>query len=280
MEEKIHIEKNSVQETLIIPLYGRKMCTEQYPNLFQDLKAVELINRLDYDFAPLEKKTQGLMYRFGALEVAMRETDLACEIRDYLNTHPKAAVVNLGCGLDQTAELCDNAQCRIYNIDLADVIAVRKELLPDADRVTTFAADLNDFSWFDRIDASDGVIFVAAGVFYYFLREQIQALFNAMAEHFPGGRLAFDAAGKRAVKMMLKTWIKEVGITSISECFSVDSIEQDILPWIKNATVSSRGYMFGYNDLTDPSVSGFFRFMAHLADGMMKMKIVRIDFCR
>ena len=25
---KYHIEKNTVQETLVIPLYGRKMCSE------------------------------------------------------------------------------------------------------------------------------------------------------------------------------------------------------------------------------------------------------------
>ena len=43
---KYHIEKNSVQETLVIPLYGRKLCTERFPNLFQDRKAVELIDRL------------------------------------------------------------------------------------------------------------------------------------------------------------------------------------------------------------------------------------------
>ena len=30
------IEKNTVQETLIIPLYARKMCTELYPNLYRD----------------------------------------------------------------------------------------------------------------------------------------------------------------------------------------------------------------------------------------------------
>ncbi len=278
MGDKVHIEKNTVQETLIIPLYGRKMCTERYPNLFQDPKAVELIDRLDYDFAPLEAKAKGTMYAFGALEVAMRETDLMIEVRDYLKDHPKAAVVNLGCGLDQTGENCDNGSCRIYNIDLPDVIAVRKELLPDTDRVTSFAADLNDTAWFDKIDASDGVVFMAAGVFYYFLKEQIQTLFNAMAKQFPGGRLVFDAAGKRAVKMMLKTWVKEAGITSISECFSVDSVEKDILPWMKNARVTSRGYMLGYNDLKDPSVSGFFRFLSKVADGMMKMKIVRMDF--
>ena len=52
---KYAIEKNTIQETLVIPLYGRKLCTEQFPNLFQDQKAVELIEHIDYDFSPLEK---------------------------------------------------------------------------------------------------------------------------------------------------------------------------------------------------------------------------------
>ena len=38
--EKYHIEKNTVQETLVIPLYGRKMCSEQFPQLFRDETAI------------------------------------------------------------------------------------------------------------------------------------------------------------------------------------------------------------------------------------------------
>ena len=30
-----------------------------------------------------------------------------------------------------------------------------------------------------------------------------------MAEAFPGGKLVFDAANRKAVKLMLKTWIKD-----------------------------------------------------------------------
>ena len=33
---KYKIEKNTVQETLIIPLYARKVCSELYPNFYQD----------------------------------------------------------------------------------------------------------------------------------------------------------------------------------------------------------------------------------------------------
>jgi len=278
MDRKYHIEKNSVQETLIIPLFARKMCSERFPDLFQDPKAVELIDQLDYDFAPLEKKAKSAAYRFGALEVAMRQNDLAYEVREYLAEHPSAAVVNLGCGLDQTGENCDNGSCLIYNVDLPDVAALRRELLPDGDRVRTVSADLNDTSWFSEIDWSGGAVFIASGVFYYFRKDQIRALFTAMSDHFPGGKLVFDSAGERAVKIMLKTWVRQAGITSISEYFSVDDTETDIEPWMPGAEVSSRGYMLGYSDLRDPSVPGTFRLMSRIADGFMKMKIVRIDF--
>lgn len=92
------IEKNTVQETLIIPLYARKKCSELYPSLYQDEAARQLVSALDYDFSALEQKSSSLLQRFGALEVAMRQNDLAYEVRHYLKTHPTAAVVNLAAG--------------------------------------------------------------------------------------------------------------------------------------------------------------------------------------
>ena len=41
---------------------------------------------------------------------------------------------------------------------------------------------------------------------------------------------------------------------------------------------SSFERMLGYTDLKDPSVSSFFRFLARVGDGMMKMQIVKIRF--
>ena len=114
---KYHIEKNTVQETLVIPLYGRKICTELYPNLYRDETAQKLMERIDYDFSALEKQAKKTMYRFGFLEVAVRQNDLAYEIKDYLKSHPNAAVVNLGCGLDGMVRKCDNGTCKIYNLD-------------------------------------------------------------------------------------------------------------------------------------------------------------------
>ena len=131
---KYKIEKNTVQETLILPLYSRKLCTELYPNLYRDETAVRLLDQIDYDFSQAEKNSRSLMQRFGALEVAMRQNDLAFEVQAYLKTHPCAAVVNLGCGLDNTGRACDNGRCKIYNLDFPDVIALRQQLLPAGER--------------------------------------------------------------------------------------------------------------------------------------------------
>ena len=275
---KYKIEKDTVQETLIIPLYGRKMCSELFPRRFYDETAVGLIDEVDYDFSALAEKSKSIMHRFAFLEVAMRQNDLAFEVRDYLKTHPNAAVVNLGCGLDNTGRVCDNGTCRLYNVDFPDVIAVREQLLPAGEREKNVPGDLNDTAWFREIDASGGAVFFASGVFYYFLTEQVRTLVRNMVDAFPDGVLVFDAANQTAVKMIAKTWLKGAKIKDVGAYFAVSDAEKELTLWDSRLRVSSRGYMLGYHDLKDPSVSGFFRFMAKVGDGMMKMQIVKLQW--
>ena len=73
---KYHIEKNTVQETLVIPLFGRLVCSERFPELFSDPEAKRICDSLDYDFAEKRKKMESAAGLFGALEVAQRQYDL------------------------------------------------------------------------------------------------------------------------------------------------------------------------------------------------------------
>ena len=272
-----HIEKNTVQETLIIPLFGRLVCSEHFPELFSDPEAKRICDSLDYDFAEKRKKMESAAGLFGALEVAQRQYDLRCEVESYLKVHPKAAVVNLGCGLDDTFSKVDNGQCKGYNMDLPDVIRIRNDLLPAGDREINLACDLNDFSWMDEIDASDGAVFLAAGVFYYFRTDDVRKLFQTMAEHFPGGILAFDSCNECGAKLMRKTWLKEAGITDVSAFFSLED-ESELNTWSNRfASVSARSYMRGYRDIYS-KVGLFHKLMIRFCDGLVRMKIVRIVF--
>lgn len=275
---KYKIKKDSVQETLIIPLYSRKICSSLYPNIYYDKTAVDLINQIDYDFSEIEKKSKSLMQRFGALEVAARQSDIAYEVCEYLKEHPSASVVNLGCGLDNTGRNCDNGKCKIYNLDFPDVIKVRNELLPSGEREYNIPCNLNDIEWFDKIDNSNGVIFFASGVFYYFLNEEVKSLIIKMANYFNDSVLVFDAANKTAVKMISKTWLKTAKIKDVGAYFAVSNAKKEISLWSNNIEVSSKGYMLGYNDLKQDNISGFFRFLAYVGDSLMKMQIVKIKF--
>ena len=221
----------------MIPLWGRKYCSE----IYRDPMAEKIMGKLDYDFSVLDTKKKSTLFRFGYLEAAARYMDL---------------VVNLGCGLDCTAENNAEPSCKIYNIDRPDVIGVRNRLIPPAGNVTNIGADLNDTTWFD----------------------EVKKLFTAMSERFHGGRLVFDTANKSAVKMMLKTWVKTAGITDIGKYFYIDDLDTGLRSWLPGAEISAKGYMLGYSDLKTPSVSGLFRFLSKVGDGMMKMRIVQITF--
>ena len=274
---KYHIEKNTVQETLVIPLFGRLVCFEHFPELFSDAEAKRICDSLDYDFTEKRKKMESAVGLFGALEVAQRQYDLLCEVKSYLQTHPRAAVVNLGCGLDDTFRKADNGQCRGYNLDLPDVIEVRDALLPAGEREENISCDLSDFGWMDRIDAANGAVFFASGVFYYFKTEAVRRLFATMADCFPGAVLAFDSCNARGAKMMRKTWLKEAGITDVGAYFSLEN-EKELTGWSGSfASVTAKSYMRGYRDIYH-NVGLLHKLMIRFCDSLVKMKIVKIIF--
>ena len=274
---KYHIDKNTVQETLIILLFGRLVCSERFPELFSDPEARRICDSLDYDFAGKRRKMESPAGLFGALEVAQRQYDLRCEVEAYLRNRPEAAVVNLGCGLDDTFARADNGLCRGFNLDLPDVIALRNVLLPAGEREENIACDLNDLSWMDAVDASRGAVFFAAGVFYYFRTEDVRRLFAAMAERFPGAVLAFDSCNERGAKLMRKTWLREAGITDVRAFFSLED-ERELEAWSgRFASVTAKGYMRGYRDIYR-DVGPFHRLMVRFCDSLVNMKIVKIVF--
>lgn len=245
MSKKI-IQKGTVQETLLIPLYGRKLAMEMYPGNFNDKDSQWIFDQVEMSYE--DKK--GLMKKAGAIMAATRQYDLASACKAYLKAHPKAAVVNLGCGLDTTFRQVDNGQAKAYNLDFPEAIEVRNELLGQRERETNIACDLNDLSWFDRIDFNpeNGIVFFASGVFYYFKTEQVKTLFTAMANHFSGGMLVFDATSRKGLKNMLKTWLKDCD-DNIGVYFSVDDL-QVLKNWTPDfSSVIRKGYMTGYRPL-------------------------------
>ncbi len=124
----------------------------------------------------------------------MRHEFLVTEAKHYLEKHPDAIIVNLGCGLDTSFSFIDNGRCRYINLDLPEVIEMREKLFTLRARESDLAHDAMDFSWMEKIGAVEGshVYIIAGGFFYYFKSEEAKSLIAAMAARFKRGGLVFD----------------------------------------------------------------------------------------
>ena len=277
VDDKLQIQPGTAQETLIIPLYARKKCGDKFPELYADPAATEICNRLDYDFSELNKKYDTTFYEFGALEGAMRQLDMMYEINDYLRNHPNASIVCLGCGLDLDSRRCGNQQNKIFNVDFPDVIAMREELAGTNPRETNIVSDLTDLSWMDQVDARNGAVFYAAGVFHYLKKENVKAIVLKMTELFPGCRLVFDTVGTLGYKLMMRVILKKHGMNNFGNLFYTNNSVKDLSSWSDKISVSSKGYTLGYYDMKLPSIKGIHRLLANIGDNIMHMQIVKIE---
>jgi O-methyltransferase involved in polyketide biosynthesis len=55
MAEKLKIDLKEIQETLLLPLWGRAVESKKENPRLTDTKAVEIIDRIDYDFSRIEQ---------------------------------------------------------------------------------------------------------------------------------------------------------------------------------------------------------------------------------
>ena len=273
--KKLHLANHTVQETLILPLYARKLGSELFPQILSDPFASSIISRLDYDFSTLDAKKDSLIWQFGALAGLLRSKDMLCEMQDYLSVHPYASVVNMGCGLDPTTLLGDNGKMKLYNIDKKDVIAMRRTILPPMDRETNIAADLHDDTWIRRIDTSHGTFLFAAGVFVYFEKDKVRHLVLKVKEAFPQSCLVFDTLGKTAVTILMKKTLETLEIHNIDGLFYSNTPAKD-LQWSSDIEISVRNYLTGYVDLKEKGVRPLFRYTAVLFDRIFNIHICRM----
>lgn len=202
MPNKIDIKLKNTQETLLLPLWGRAVETQKKEPLLVDKTANDIIDRIDYDFSTITKNITE-MSRIGWIARSLIFDQV---INNFLKEHPQATIVNIGCGLDTTFERVDNGTIYWYDLDLPDVIELRRQFMKEDNRRKFIESSFLDYNWLNELQIKDNVLFAAAGVFYYFEEYQIKEFFIKIADLFPGCEIIFDATSSvdMANKMVLK----------------------------------------------------------------------------
>jgi O-methyltransferase involved in polyketide biosynthesis len=198
-QDKVKVTLDGVSASMLFPLWGRAQVSKEYSSLFYDAKAVELVERIDYDISTNDLPFVGIMLniiRKGNLLpmfslVALMAKQFDDKIKTYIAEHPRASVVNIGAGLDATFYRVDNGLIHWYDLDLPAAIDFRRRLLPEPERVTSIAKSLLDPSWCKDISTEDGVFMIAEAVFQFFKESEMKQFFSMLADNFPDGEIVF-----------------------------------------------------------------------------------------
>jgi methyltransferase (TIGR00027 family) len=175
------------QETLLITLYCRAKETEQPNPLIVDEKALQMVNQIDYDFSQLKVPTGTY------LTTCMRARQFDNYVLDFIDKHDSCNVISLGCGLDSRFYRVDNGRVNWYDLDLPDVIELKKKFLSENKRYRFIAKPVTDNTWFKVVVKKNlPTMLIAEGLFMYLREEQVKALVLALQAQFPGCMLIFD----------------------------------------------------------------------------------------
>ncbi len=190
MSEKITL--SGVPETMLQTVYARAKETKTR-GAITDNKAVEIIDRLDYDFSMADKDAamhSGVIARTIVLDKL---------VKTYLAGHGGAVVENIACGLD-TRCYCMKGYSHWYNLDLPETIAVREKLLPESGNISQIAMSAMD-DWGGEItETSTDVLVIIEGLTMYLSESDVKRIFDVIAARFDRATVLVETMNPMVVK--------------------------------------------------------------------------------
>jgi O-methyltransferase involved in polyketide biosynthesis len=245
------IDLGGVQKTLLLPLWGRAVESRKKRPRLVDPAAVRAVESIGYDFSTMARN----------ISETTRATWIARAlhgdrtIRKFLTGHPKATVVNLGCGLDTTFWRVDNGSVVWYDLDLPDAVELRRRFIGNGPRSKTIACSMLSEEWVAQVP-DRGAFFLSMGVLCYFEEKQVRELFKMLATHFPEGEALFDVCSPACLRFAKKRVIEASGIDrSVRLCWGL-AHARELEGWDAAMTIVEAYPLFrGFKSVAHPGLS-------------------------
>ena len=268
---KLRLDLGDIQKTLLLPLWGRAVETQKDKPLLIDRTAVEIIEKIDYDFSTFTGNINEVT-RMGWI---IRSLHIDKTIKGFLEKHPEATIVNIGCGFDTTFNRVDNGLLKWFDLDMPDVIEARKLLIPERVRQKYISSSFLDEGWLETLKPEDNILFIAAGVLYYFEENLVKGFFIKIADIFPECKFIFDASSPLGIKMANKMVIKKSGMDERSFLKWGLKKASSLTFWDKRIEVLEE-----YPFFKEESKMFKNKFIVYLSDALKMQYMVHIKFIK
>ena len=185
---------SGVPETMLQTVYARAKETKTR-GAIKDTKAVEIIDKINYDFSLADKDSamhSGVVARTIVLDKLANK---------YLAKNKDAVVVNIACGLDTRCYRM-NGYTNWYNLDLPETIAVREKLLPESGEISQIAMSAMD-DWSGEITEHDApAIVIIEGLTMYLSEKDVKEIFDVINKRFEHVTVLVETMSPTMVKRM------------------------------------------------------------------------------
>lgn len=204
MKTKIKVDLGEIQKTLFMPVWARAVESRKSKPILTDETAVKIIDDLDFDFSHMSQNVPEISQI--AWIARCKRFDLV--VSDFIKRHPKGTVINIGCGLDTSYERINDHSIRWYDLDLPDVIELKRKFLTATDNREYIPCSFSDTKWFEQIIIQENVLFIATGVFVYFEESEIKEFILRVADRFTGSEMFFDVTSPKGVEIANQVILK------------------------------------------------------------------------
>jgi O-methyltransferase involved in polyketide biosynthesis len=199
-----------VASTSFITLYCHALETLSDNPLLSDPKSVEIMIELNKTLSASENTldrtlVSGTLDRRLIVHIAIRAKKYDDYARDFLKKFPGGVIVNIGCGLDSRFLRVDNGQVIFYDLDLPEILRIRKTFFEETERYHLISSSVLDYDWMAVVRQHKGpFLFMAEGVFMYLEGTDVRSLVLKLQEMFPGSELVCEVVNSFWLRSPLK----------------------------------------------------------------------------
>ena len=254
---------DGVNKTLYIPLYGKSYVSKK-GIILKDKKAEEIWEAEGFELNG-KSKSRWLAYYMGTRSAVFDEW-----VTQQMANEPRAAVIHIGCGMDNRCIRVGAKYHKWYDVDFSEVIEERKRYYAESENYKMIAGDARDCDWLTAIEEKKSAIVVMEGISMYLTAPEMRELADKLCTHFESVVLLVDAYTSFAAKMSKRrNPINDVGVTEVYGIDEPTDYQSDELVFVKEHTMTPQKYI---NEL-----KGFERFIfAKLYAGGFSKKLYRL----
>lgn len=166
--------------------------------------------------------------------IAIRARKYDAVVNDFIAQNPGCTVVNLGCGFDTRYWRIHYQQCDYIDLDLPEVIEIKKEVLKEKLQYELLGCSVLDTSWLDHVTqkTNRNILLIAEAVLMYLNKDDVIHLFQTFSEQLRHSQIALEVVTekytrgpwKKIVTMKIK---RELGLeTDVSYRFGIKNARE------------------------------------------------------